>query len=132
MKLSVFQTLIDEGLIDDKQLEECQAVVKQSGEPLDRILRSKGFVSEGDLLQVLGRMLRFDFKDDLETVEVPKEFTQKVPAQFARNYNLIGLARELGRRSIRIARAGSFPCVAGSPRKRVRIPGNVSAISSFL
>ncbi len=96
MKLSVFQTLIDEGLIDDKQLEECQAVVKQSGEPLDRVLRSKGFVSEGDLLQVLGRMLRFDFKEDLETVEVPKEFTQKVPAQFARNYNLIGLARSNG------------------------------------
>ena len=96
MKLSVFQTLIDEGLIDDKQLEECQAVVKQSGEPLDRVLRSKGFVSEGDLLQVLGRMLRFEFKDDLETVEVPKEFTQKVPAQFARNYNLIGLARSNG------------------------------------
>ena len=77
MKLDVFQTLVDEGLVDDKQLEECQEVVKGSGEPLDRVLRSKGYVSENDLLRVLSHVLRFEFREDLETIEVPKEFTRE-------------------------------------------------------
>ncbi len=96
MKLSIFQTLIDEGLLDEKQLEDCQDISRETGEPLDRVLRSKGYVSENDLLESLGRTLRLDIENDLEAVEVPKEFTQRVPSHFARNYNLIGLRRENG------------------------------------
>lgn len=96
MKLSVVQNLIDEGLVDDQQLEECQEVAKNSGEPLDRVLRSKGYVSEAALLDILSRMLRLEIRPELEEIEVPKEFVQRVPAQFARNYNLVGLARNNG------------------------------------
>ena len=96
MKLSVIQNLIDEGLIDQKQLEECQEIGKDSGEPLDRILRSRGYVSETDLLDVLSRLLRLEKREELEEIEVPKEFVQRVPAQFARNYNLIGVSKQNG------------------------------------
>ncbi len=96
MKLNLFSSLITEGLIDETQLAECQEAERDTGQPLDRVLRTKGYISEENLLEFLGRVLRISYRGDLEGVEVPKEFVQKVPAQFARNYNLIGLARENG------------------------------------
>jgi len=96
MKLSLVQTLLDEGLIDDSQLSECQELEQTTGQPLDRVLKNKGYVSEDNLLEILSKTLRLPLKTDLDKTEVPKEFTQKVPAQFARNYNLIGLSRDNG------------------------------------
>ncbi|MEC7923389.1 MAG: hypothetical protein VX496_08335 [Planctomycetota bacterium] len=89
MKLSLVDTLISEGLIDDRQLEECREIEKDSGQPIDRVLKNKGYISEETLLDILARSLRLPFQDDLEGIEVPKVFTQKVPAQFARAYNLV-------------------------------------------
>ncbi|HVR73839.1 MAG TPA: type II secretion system ATPase GspE [Planctomycetota bacterium] len=96
MKLSLVQSLISEGILDEEQLAECQEIERNSGQPLDRVLQSKGYVSETTLLDLLARHLRIARREDLETVEVPREFTQRVPAQFARNYNLIALSRENG------------------------------------
>jgi general secretion pathway protein E len=96
MKLSLVQSLISEGILDEEQLAECQEIERSSGQPLDRVLQSKGYVSETTLLDLLARHLRIARREDLETVEVPREFTQRVPAQFARNYNLIALSRENG------------------------------------
>ena len=96
MKLSLVDTLLEEGHIDERQLEECRGVERDTGEPLDRVLRQKGYISESTLLEILSRTLRLPFREDIDDVEVPKEFTSRVPAQFARNYNLIGLARENG------------------------------------
>ncbi len=96
MKLNLFQTLVDEGLIDPKQLVECQEEERDTGQPLDRILRTKGYVSEEKLLETLAQILHIPFRPDLEGIQVPPEFVQNVPAQFARNYNLIGIARENG------------------------------------
>ncbi len=96
MRLNLFSSLIAEGLIDEKQLSECQDVERDTGQPLDRVLRTKGYISEENLLQFLGKVLRLPYRTELEAVEVPKEFTQRVPAQFARNYNLVGLSRQNG------------------------------------
>jgi len=96
LKLNFFNALITEGLIDEKQLEECQEIERDTGQPLDRVLRNKGYISEEILLEFLGRILRIPYRNELEEVEVPKEFVNKVPAQFARNYNLIGIARKNG------------------------------------
>lgn len=96
MKLSLVDNLLEEGLVDDGQLRECQEIERETGEPLDRILRRKGYLSEATLLEVLGRTLRIPYEEDLDDIEVPKDFVQRVPAQFARSYNLIGLRRENG------------------------------------
>ncbi|MCZ6795987.1 MAG: hypothetical protein O7J95_20455, partial [Planctomycetota bacterium] len=96
MKLSLVDTLLEEGLIDERQLAECRETERETGQPLDRILKTKGFVSEENLLEVLSKTLRLPLRGELEGVEVPTEFVQKVPAQFARNYNLVGVARENG------------------------------------
>ena len=96
MKLSLVDTLIEEGLLNERQLEECREVERESGEPLDRILRQKGYLTESKLLEILSHTLRLAYREDLEEVEVPKEFTSRVPAHFARQYNLIGLSRSNG------------------------------------
>ena len=96
MKLNLFNALIAEGLIDEKQLAECQVAEQESGKPIDRVLREKGYISEESLLEFLSRVLRIPFRGELGGVEVPKEFVQKVPAQFARNYNLVGISRSNG------------------------------------
>ncbi len=96
MKLNLFNALIREGLIDEKQLAECQEIERETGQPLDRVLRTKGYISEENLLEFLGKIFRIPYRSELEEVQVPKEFVDRVPAQFARNYNLIGIARKNG------------------------------------
>jgi general secretion pathway protein E len=96
MKLSLVQNLVTEGVLDDEKLAECQEIERETGQPLDRVLQSKGYVSEAALLDILGRHLRIPVRDDLDALEVPRDFTQKVPAQFARNYNLICVGKDDG------------------------------------
>ncbi len=96
MRLNLLQFLIEDGLIDQKQLEECQSIERETGQPIDRVLRTKGYVSEVKLLSSLARILNVPYEDDLDGVEVPREFTQNVPSQFARNHNLVGLRRKNG------------------------------------
>lgn len=58
MRLSLIDTLLDEGLIDERQLGECRDLERSSGQPLERVLKTKGFVSEEALLEILSRTLR--------------------------------------------------------------------------
>ncbi|MEM7262613.1 MAG: ATPase, T2SS/T4P/T4SS family [Planctomycetota bacterium] len=101
MKLSLFDDLVRDGHLQEAQLEECLEEERATGEPLNRILRHKGYVTEGVLLELLAQRLRIPYVDDLEKVEVPAVFTEKVPAQFARNYNLIAIDQPNG--SLRVA-----------------------------
>ncbi len=96
MRLAIFDALIDEGVLTKAQLEECRAVERETGQPLDRVLKQKGYVSEEKLLELLSRSLRLPFVANLNDVGVPKDFVDKVPAHFARNYYLVSLGRENG------------------------------------
>ncbi len=91
MKLSLFDDLVSEGVLSEDQLMECREEERETGQPLDKVLRQKGYVSEAALLEMLARRLRLPFIGDLTVVEVPPSFVQKVPAQFARTYNLIAI-----------------------------------------
>ncbi|MGQ9591471.1 MAG: type II secretion system ATPase GspE [Planctomycetota bacterium] len=96
MKLSLVDDLIQEGILTEEQLAECEEIERETGQPLDRVLISRGYVTESRLLEILSRVLRLPVREDLDEIEVPREFVQKVPAEFARNYNLVGLARHDG------------------------------------
>jgi len=91
MKLSIFDDLVTEGVLSEDQLLECRDEERDTGQPLDKVLRQKGYVSEQLLLELLARRLRLPFVDNLADVEVPTQFVQRVPAQFARTYNLIAI-----------------------------------------
>ena len=96
MRIPLFNDLIDQGLLNEEQLNECQEEERATGKALDKILREKGFVSESALLEVLSRRLHIPFVEDLADSDVPPDFTQLVPAQFARTYNLIAVGEVAG------------------------------------
>ena len=96
MRIPLFNDLIDQGLLNEEQLNECQEEERATGKALDKILREKGFVSESALLEVLSRRLHIPFVEDLADSDVPPDFTELVPAQFARTYNLIAVGEVAG------------------------------------
>jgi len=96
MKLSLFDDLVTEGVLTEDQLIECRDAERATGQPLDKLLRQKGYVSEAVLLEMLARRLRLPFHSDLSETQVPAVFVQKVPAQFARTYNLIAIGESAG------------------------------------
>jgi len=87
--------LIEAGLSREK-LEECRKAAADSGESLDRVVLTKGYLPEPDLLRAYAQHLGFEYRDSLEDVTVPGAFVNRVPVQFTRNYNLIALADEGG------------------------------------
>ena len=91
MKLAIFDDLVDDGHLSQTQLLECQEEERETGQPLDRILRHKGHVTEQVLLEVMAKRLHIPFVQSLEDVQVPEGFVRAVPAQFARQYNLVGV-----------------------------------------
>jgi hypothetical protein len=79
MKLSLVQNLISEGLIDEAELAECEEIERETGQPLDRILQSKGFVTEAHLIQLLSRTLRIRSVGTSTRSRCRREFVQRVP-----------------------------------------------------
>ena len=94
--LDLVSHLLDEGLIDQRAAEECRRLEEETGDPPDRILKAKGYVSEDGLLQAFHNRFGIPYIATLHSYSVPKEFVQKVPAQFARFYNLISVGEEGG------------------------------------
>jgi general secretion pathway protein E len=82
--------LVDAGLSREK-LEECRRAAAASGDSLDRMIVQKDYLDEVTLLQVYAKHLGYEFKKSLEGTKVPSTFINKVPVQFARNYNLVAL-----------------------------------------
>jgi len=91
MKLSLFNDLVTEGTLTEEQLLECRDEERETGQPLDKVIRQKGYVSEDELLELLAKRLRLPYVEDLSDTEVPSSFVTKVPAQFARTYNLVAI-----------------------------------------
>ncbi|MGE4631454.1 MAG: hypothetical protein AAEJ47_00305, partial [Planctomycetota bacterium] len=96
MRIPLFNDLIDQGLLNEEQLSECQEEELATGKALDKVLREKGYVTEAALLEVLSRRLRIPYVEDLAESDVPADFTLLVPAQFARTYNLIAIGEVAG------------------------------------
>ena len=96
MRIPLFNDLIDQGLLNEEQLNECQEEERATGKALDKVLREKGFVTESALLEVLSKRLHIPYVEDLADSDVPSDFTQLVPAQFARTYNLIAVGEVAG------------------------------------
>jgi general secretion pathway protein E len=100
---AVVRILAEERLLDPARLEEVLALEASTGQSLDRVLLQKGYLAEADVLRVFSRAMGLPLVESLGDVQVPAEFVNRVPVNFARNYGLVALARENG--SMRIATA---------------------------
>jgi len=94
---NIFTDLVEEGRLEEKHLSEAVRLVDETGESLDSILRSKGYLSEDILLEFLAEKLDMELIGDLSEVDASESFIQKVPLAFARSFSIIGLGEENGR-----------------------------------
>ncbi len=106
MRNIVRAALLESGLIDDKKIDECLKLEDETGQTLDRIILRKGYLSEEQVLRILGTALGIVYLEKIAQVPVPSDFVNKVPVQFARNYNLVALTRENG--TMRVATSSPF------------------------
>ncbi len=84
------------GNLDDDRVEDCLKQRKESGQSLDKILLQKGFLDENTILKLFSEYLGFEYRGDLRDDTVPADFLRKVPVQFARSYNLVGVGQTNG------------------------------------
>jgi len=102
----VIVTLREQKLLTDEQIEQALEAERETGWPLDKVLLSKGFLSEHDLLKAMALGLAIPYEQTLAKAAVPESFVNKVPVQFARNYYLVGLEQVNG--SMKVATASPF------------------------
>jgi general secretion pathway protein E len=93
--VSIGDMLVDAGLTRD-QLEECRGTAASTGESLDRVVLQRKYLDEVTLLQIYAKALGYEFRKSLDGTRVPTTFVERVPVQFARNYNLIALEERDG------------------------------------
>ncbi len=102
----LIETLKAQELLTDEQVEQALEAERETGWPLDKVLLSKGFVSEHDLLKAMSAGLAIPYQETLQNSAVPDAFINKVPVQFARNYYLVGLEQTNG--TMRVATSSPF------------------------
>jgi general secretion pathway protein E len=93
VKQRLFRELAADGLIDEMAWQDCLREERETGEPLDRVLRDRGGVPEERLLFALHKTLGLPFHRSLAHCYTPEEFIERVPAQFARSTSLCAIGR---------------------------------------
>jgi general secretion pathway protein E len=99
--VSISDLLLEAG-IPRERLEECRRIAGTSGESLDRVILSKEYLEEEKVLAAYAHLLGYEFLEKLEGIAVPKDFVNRIPVQFTRNYNLVALSDE-GEALMRVA-----------------------------
>ena len=87
------EALLSKAGLSPEKIEEILDAEAESGMRLDRLLPSKGFLSEDKTLQLLSEHLDIPIKDNLSGIRVPSDFINVVPVQFARTHNLCAISR---------------------------------------
>ena len=91
MRRRILKALVREGVLTEKQVEETVKLEEESGKSFDRILRDKGWVTEERLLTVVHQKMLWPYERSLSQVQVPGEFTDRVPLALARQHNLVAI-----------------------------------------
>lgn len=82
--------LVEEGIIDELDLDEILAEVEETGKPISRILIEKGLLTEEDLLALLADQAGFEFVD-LTEHPVDPSAAACIPDAICRRYGLVGI-----------------------------------------
>jgi general secretion pathway protein E len=96
MDRALSELLLGEGSMSPEDVQDCAALVKDGSQTVDRLLVSKGWMTEPQMLKVMAHYLAFPFRQDLRDTDVPKHFVEKVPVHFARSFNLVGIVEVNG------------------------------------
>ena len=87
------KALVDQGLINQKQLDNLASEMQKTDQPLSAVLLSQGLISEETLLHVLASELKL-VSVDLKEVRIEKSVIDKVPLRFATYYKFMPIKIE--------------------------------------
>ena len=79
------------GKIDERTLQDCLRMERETGQTLDKIVQRRGILTEDDFNRLYADYLDTRFIESLKEIQVPEVFIENVPQQFARNYNVCGV-----------------------------------------
>jgi general secretion pathway protein E len=88
--------LRERGLLTEEQLKDALEAERETGWSLDKVILTRGLVSEHEMLKAIAESLALPYRESIQDSHVPTEFVDRVPVQFARNYYLVGIGRENG------------------------------------
>lgn len=88
MRTKIGQLLLNKNLITPEQLEECVDEQRSTGELLGKILVSKGFLEERDLIKTLSDQLKIPYIS-LKNISIDVSAVKKVPVKFALHYSVM-------------------------------------------
>jgi general secretion pathway protein E len=106
MDRTLSELLLGEGGMSPDDVKDCAALVKDGRQTVDRLLVTKGWMTEPQMLKVMAHYLAFPFRQDLREADVPKHFVDRVPVHFARTFNLVGLDEVNG--TVQVATCAPF------------------------
>ena len=84
--------LLESNLIDQKRLEQALALQKKKGGTLSQILIQEGWVSEKELLSLLGQELDIP-PIDLSRFKIDPQIARLIPERIARQYHVIPISQ---------------------------------------
>jgi general secretion pathway protein E len=93
--------LVEERGIREDKVEHLLKKAKETGEKLDAALIESGMLTEGEMLEYFGTQLGLKYESELGKYKPYPRFVDKVPASFARSYNLCAIEEVAG--SVRVA-----------------------------
>ncbi|HZM01083.1 MAG TPA: ATPase, T2SS/T4P/T4SS family [Planctomycetota bacterium] len=106
MDRTLADLLVTEGGMSPQDVTDCAALAKDGGLTLDRLLVSKGYLNEPQMLKLMARWLAYPFRPDLRDIDVPKHFVDRVPVHFARTFNVVGIEEANG--TVQVATCAPF------------------------
>ncbi|UCG15515.1 MAG: type II/IV secretion system protein [Phycisphaerales bacterium] len=103
--MGIGKTLVARKKITQEQLDSALAARRNPGERVEKLLVQMGFVTERDVLEIIGEQLHIPVVD-LNEVEIDKELLKQIPETIVHRYNLLPIDRTDG--TIRVATSNAF------------------------
>ena len=107
--MSISEELLEAGLITPEHLQKALELCRSSGIRIDRALVELGYISELEILEVVGRQLSLKVVD-LASVEIPPEVLRVLPPKVVYRKRLIPLARTNG--TLQVATSDAYDLYA--------------------
>src|SRR5882724_6134939 len=88
----IADALVEDGLLNTKQVEDLLAQQKKEGTRLLKLILEKAYVSEQDMAVSMGRVLNTP-PINLARVTIPSEIADLVPRELANNHKVVPVSR---------------------------------------
>ncbi|MCR9243750.1 MAG: ATPase, T2SS/T4P/T4SS family [bacterium] len=80
--------------LSQAQIDEALLAERETGQQLDQILIQKNMLGESKCLELFSEFLGLEFRKSLDGANVPGDFIQHVPVQFARTHGLVAIEED--------------------------------------